>query len=235
MSNTVVKRLRNKIWMILVASFYTLVITIVLILYLVSNQRAQEATHQALYSALLSNELYFSNVFLSTDITINGEIISIHSDFDMPAERYETLVRMVLENDRIHNTIELYGETWAYTYAPTGELFQYIGEAYQRIIFVNTSDIFARHHGLFRALIVIGIGSFLIVLSVSFVVAKYFIKSTKSSFEEQETITAQQKKFTANATHELKTPIAMIKGSYEEILRNKDQTIESQMKWFNMI
>lgn len=231
----VIKRLRNKIWFILAASFYTLIFTILTILYLLSDQRAYEATYQSLYSSLLSDELYFANVFFSIEADANYTIINTYSDFDMGADSYEMLLHLVLENARDHNILEVDGETWAYAFVPVGDLFHDIGEGHQRIIFVNVSDIITRHADFLRMLIVIGVSSFLVVVSGSFIVAKYFVKSTKRSFEIQETMTAEQKKFTANATHELRTPIAMIKGSYDEILRNKTQTIESQLKWFKMI
>lgn len=241
MSN-VVKRLRNKIWIILIASFYTLIVTILVILYLLSSQRAQEATYQALYSSLFSEELHFSNLFFSIDIDTNNEIVDIHSCFDLSVNRYELLVKTVLENARDHNIIRLDEETWAYAFLPAGELFYDDPEFnidnigwHQRIVFVNAHDIYSRHYILFWRLVAIGGASLLIIISGSFFVAKYFVRSTKKSFEAHEKMTAQQKKFTANATHELKTPIAMIKGSYDEILRNKEKTVESQIKWFDMI
>ena len=243
----VVKRLRNKIWGILVASFYALVLTILIILYLLSGQRAQEAAYQALYSSLFSDELYFSDMFFSVEMEANYEILYIHSYFDIPEEEYENLVAIVLENARDHNVITSNGQTWTYAFVPMGEVpYDYYGinqpeevigyrGLRQRLILVDVSDVFLRHNNLLRVLVAIGASSFLVILAGSYVAAKYFVKSTKRSFEAHEKMTAQQKKFTANATHELKTPIAMIKGSYDEILRNKDQTIESQIKWFNMI
>lgn len=231
----VVKQLRNKIWIILSASFYVLIFTILTILYLMSEQRSYEDIYQRLYSSLLSQEMYFSNVFFTMEINPQYEVVRIYSEFNLADEHYDMLANLILENARDHNIITVGDETWAYAFVPIGEIFPYVGFGYQRIVMVDVSEIMTQHHNFFRILIIIGFGSLLIVTAGSYFVAKYFVKSTRKSFETQELITAQQKKFTANATHELKTPIAMIKGSYDEILRNKDQTIESQLKWFDMI
>ena len=243
---TVVRKLRNKIWAILVASFYTLILCILFISYLSSGRRVQEDTHQALYFALISNELYFSDSFLSIKVDNETGAYTVHSAFGLSDEEYDELLRLVLENARDYNEIALAsGRSWAYAYAPERELVPYaggltyypdaLGGTTERIVLVNTSNFVARHDELrVRLIFVGGFGLFAIVLG-AYWAAQYFVKSTRKSFETQAVITSKQKKFTANATHELKTPVAMIKGSYDEILRNKDQTIESQMKWFDMI
>jgi len=70
---------------------------------------------------------------------------------------------------------------------------------------------------------------------VSFLLAQRILKMEKSAFELKKQLLLMKKRFTANASHELHTPLTMIKGGIDEILSNKDQTIESQMKWFEMV
>lgn len=228
MSN-VVRNLRNKIWIILSSSFYALILISLIVAYLLSSQRTQDITYQALYSRLFSNDLYLTDTFFSIEMNHSDNVLQIHSDFGMTYNQYSEILNLVLENARDHNTLSFDEHTWIYAITPSPEI------GYQRIIFVDITETINQHHDFSRFLIISGLVSFLIVLSSGFVLANYFVKSTKISFEKQAKITSEQKKFTSNATHELRTPITLIKGSFDEILSNTDQTIESQIKWFEMI
>jgi two-component system, OmpR family, sensor histidine kinase CiaH len=71
-----------------------------------------------------------------------------------------------------------------------------------------------------------------IMLVVIFMVSLYFAnRAIKPIIETWE----QQKQFVADASHELKTPLSIITANYDALLANKEETIDSQIKWLGYI
>jgi signal transduction histidine kinase len=72
----------------------------------------------------------------------------------------------------------------------------------------------------------------LIMLIVIFFLSRYFanrsITPVKEAFEKQ-------KQFIADASHELKTPLAIINTNTDVLLANREDTIENQAKWLHYI
>lgn len=80
------------------------------------------------------------------------------------------------------------------------------------------------------------LGTFIITstlsLSLLFIVSWYFAnKSIKPIIE----VFDKQKQFIADASHELRTPVAIIKTNLDLLNANKIETIQSQQKWFHYI
>lgn len=80
------------------------------------------------------------------------------------------------------------------------------------------------------------LGTFIITstlsLSLLFIVSWYFAnKSIKPIIE----VFDKQKQFIADASHELRTPVAIIKTNLDLLNANKTETIQSQEKWFHYI
>jgi len=232
-----ITRLRNRLWFILVSVFYTLIVTGLVIIYLITSQNTQDIIYQTLYTRVLSQQLYAQNSFFSIELAVDGNIVDIHSDFNLPDDKYEELVRLVLINARDYNTLILYEQIWVYAIIPEPHLLYPTDEyEYQfRIIFIDVTEIMEAQNFVFITLIIFGIVSLILTVLGGYFLTNSILKSTKKSYDRQLEITSKQRRFTANATHELRTPLAMIKGGYEEIMSNTQDTIEQQLKWFQMI
>ncbi|SFU30184.1 His Kinase A (phospho-acceptor) domain-containing protein [Clostridium sp. DSM 8431] len=76
-------------------------------------------------------------------------------------------------------------------------------------------------------IIIAGVGIFLSYL-ISLYVANKAVKPVEEAYNSQ-------KRFIADASHELKTPLAVVKTNVEILKANKSETIESQEKWINYI
>lgn len=63
---------------------------------------------------------------------------------------------------------------------------------------------------------------------LSIFLAKIFIKPVEKSIK-------QQRQFTADVSHELKTPITVISTNADIILSHSDSTVENEKKWLNYI
>lgn len=74
------------------------------------------------------------------------------------------------------------------------------------------------------------IGSISIFLSylICLYIANKAVKPVEESYNSQ-------KRFIADASHELKTPLAIVKTNVEILKSNKKETVESQGKWINYI
>jgi len=151
------------------------------------------------------------------------KITDAHSRFDMDDTFYtEALqkVNKVDDLDRKTGQFTLNGTDWAYVIDPssTGHMIVFIDVTAQQGILTNLIYTFA----------IVG----LIMLIVIFFLSRYFanrsITPVKEAFEKQ-------KQFIADASHELKTPLAIINTNTDVLLANREDTIENQAKWLHYI
>lgn len=76
--------------------------------------------------------------------------------------------------------------------------------------------------------VVIGIFSILLSYLICLYIANRAVKPVEDSYNSQ-------KRFIADASHELKTPLAVIKTNLEILKANKCESVESQGKWIEYI
>ncbi|WP_405154409.1 sensor histidine kinase [Paenibacillus sp. FSL K6-0108] len=150
-------------------------------------------------------------------------ITDTHSRFDMEDTLYtEALqkVNKVDDLDRKTGQFTLNGTDWAYVVDPTstGHMIVFMDVTAQQGILTNLIYTFA----------IVG----LIMLIVIYFLSRYFanrsITPVKEAFEKQ-------KQFIADASHELKTPLAIINTNTDVLLANREDTIENQAKWLHYI
>ncbi|WP_346898894.1 HAMP domain-containing sensor histidine kinase [Clostridium sp. UBA7503] len=97
-----------------------------------------------------------------------------------------------------------------------------------RIALINKSPQQNLLKNLLKTFFITGFISLIILFTISYYLAYKTIAPIKEVFEKQ-------KQFIADASHELRTPIAIIKTNLALVSSNKDKTIESQGKWMNYI
>lgn len=76
--------------------------------------------------------------------------------------------------------------------------------------------------------IIIGLATLIVLFFISVFIARKSIKPVEEAYNSQ-------KRFIADASHELKTPLAIIKTNIDIINANENDTIKNQKKWFNYI
>lgn len=236
MMTDTIKKLRTKIWLTLVGSFYALILTTLFVIYLLVSINTQNVIYQMLNHRLISNQSFFSDTFFTIELDPAGEILTIHSALSKSTQAYEELVIQTLAQTASHNQLLFNDQTWAYvitseTDGPPTEN----KAADQKILFVNISNVVNKLNHLLTTVTIVGLASFLVVLAGSLMLANQFIKPMKSAFENERQLTLTQKKFTENASHELRTPLTLIKGGYDEVLNNQEQTVQSQIKWLEIM
>ena len=165
----------------------------------------------------------------------NGNILEIDSPFNMNEETYKKAADIAWNNRESSSTITLEEKQWKYTIVQMkkqvikGDGQSYIvGEDKYQIMFL---DITMYERTLFQLLItLLSVG--VIVLFVIFIISLYFANRVIKPIEEA---WERQKQFVADASHELKTPLSIINANYDALLANKEETIQSQLKWLNYI
>lgn len=176
---------------------------------------------------------------LSFTVAVNpmGELIGIHSFLDMPEEMYESAAKLALSARGDSNTIVLNEKQWLFQIIELEDItFRQETSDAMAIVVQNCSqisflDITDSQHMLTQLFITFGIIGFP-MLFVIFGISVFFAKRAVGPVE---LAYLKQQQFIADASHELKTPIASIGANADALLANKGSTVESQEKWVNYI
>ena len=153
------------------------------------------------------------------------KITDIHSRFDMEDTFYTEALQKVDQNkvgdsERQTGQFTLDGTDWAYVVDPSGDghMIVFIDVTAQQGILTNLIYTFA----------IVG----LVMLIVIYFLSRYFanrsIAPVREAFEKQ-------KQFIGDASHELKTPLAIINTNADVLLANQEDTIANQAKWLHYI
>ncbi|WP_027093185.1 sensor histidine kinase [Cohnella thermotolerans] len=155
---------------------------------------------------------------LQTDEQWN--IVKTNSRFDMDSEFYALAVKKAAASPSEFGQVTLDGTRWAYNvqHNPQGYTLVYLDVTAQRKILLNLVYTFSA----------VGI----VMLGLIYLTSRYFanrsIAPVKEAFDKQ-------KRFIADASHELKTPLAVINTNADVLLANGEDTIREQSKWLHHI
>ena len=149
-----------------------------------------------------------------------GTIKSSFSIFDMEEEFYESAKKIALSKNSATGEFKLDGNHWAY-----------IRDSYEdgyRIVFLDVTS----QQAILISLIYTFLAVALIMLIFIFFISKFFankaIEPIKNAFDKQ-------KQFIADASHELKTPLAVINTNVDVLLTNGEDNINDGSKWLYYI
>lgn len=139
---------------------------------------------------------------------------------DIETETIISMVKTSLENGRDKGFITVGDNNYAYTYrnSPVGI----------DIVFQDSSMYENTMERLIFTCFAIGIVSITVLSLVSIVVVRKSIKPVEEAYESQ-------KRFIADASHELKTPLAVVKTNIDVLNSNENDTIKNQKKWIDYI
>ena len=150
------------------------------------------------------------SVILTDDGTIKS-IIS-HTEDDTISDEVNSTVTNIIKNGKKNSTYigNLYKDKYSYKYEDN------------LIILVDNSDSNNKLLTSLKVSIIIFIVLEIIIYLISKILSKWIIKPAEDSFNKQ-------KEFIADASHELKTPLAVIMASAEAMEKDNDK------KWLNNI
>lgn len=160
------------------------------------------------------------SVFFTITTDKSGNIIESFSIFEVTDEFYNAAKAEALDTNKETGSFKLGGNYWAFLKRPSFEGY--------RIVFVDTTS----RQGILINLIYTFLAVAFVMLIAIFFISRFFanrsIEPIKEAFEKQ-------KQFIADASHELKTPLAVINTNVDVLLSNSEDTIETQSKWLYYI
>lgn len=165
----------------------------------------------------------------------NGEILEIDSPFNMNEETYKKAANIAWSNKKSKSAITLEGKQWKYAIAQMNkQVIQGSGQSYTiaenkyQIMFLDVTMYKKTLFQLLTTLLSVGLIMLFVIFIISFYFANRVIKPIAEAWE-------RQKQFVADASHELKTPLSIINANYDVLLANREETIQSQLKWLDYI
>jgi len=164
-----------------------------------------------------------------------GRIERVDSSYDFSSEYYERAAQTAW-NAGTQSTMTLSGRTWLYRTVPVFTAPLVHPAAYQyaektdlsRIVFLDITDSMKTLQNLLMTFVFVGLG----MLGVIFVVSYFF---TRRAIQPVSVAREKQRQFVADASHELKTPLATMMTNYDVVLSNEESTVASQKEWLDYL
>ena len=155
----------------------------------------------------LSNNGTIKKQFKSYEVSTNNDTL-------------QSVVNKILESGKDSGKIDISSNT--YSYLKGNSRFG------TKIAFMERSQYDNMLFQLLKTLVLIGFISLIVLLFISIYLTNKSIVPIKETFEKQ-------KQFIADASHELKTPLAIIKTNTSLVLSHPYDTIKNQSKWIKYI
>lgn len=219
------KKLRFKLLLINMSLLTTVFIAIFGTIFVISsinmNREISTTLYFLIYNAPKVNP---STTFIALEIDQNGNIIKQTQSFNTEVDK--TILKNVAHavlNNKVNSGIVTISDS-SYSYLKSINLNTKI----TRIVFVDRSNYQNFLYQLLKSFLLVGLLSLVILFIISVYLTNKTIQPIKQAFDKQ-------KQFIADASHELKTPLTIIKTNTSLILSNPDDSVKYQAKWINYI
>ncbi|MFS1085954.1 sensor histidine kinase [Enterococcus casseliflavus] len=187
----------------------------------------------------------------TSDVREIGLVDSDHVDVETQSDDegvdesalYAALVDTASKQGEVLNEVKLNDRYWRYSLSLVDSFSHYsinnesMGmystsinnyEPFYQVLFFDVTDYKTSLSNLRTTLLLIGVLALVSIYIASFYVANRALRPVELAWRKQ-------KEFVSNASHELKTPLAIIQVNAEVLAGSPEETLESQMKWLENI
>ncbi|WP_245186978.1 sensor histidine kinase [Enterococcus larvae] len=254
------KKFRNRLILMIMGLITVILATALIAVYVMTSLRLQSENEERLNR---TEELYITNGELQFDDTVSeetqkdgqltfnrispglgvyfnmlvdkdGQLVMIDSTVELSQKQYEKAAGLAWKAQD-GGTVELAGREWQYSVAPAvasliTDQKQQINQqnpTYQ-IRFLDITDSKNVLTSLSRTLLIVGVILLLFFFFLTVFFSNYAVKPIANAWKKQQ-------QFITDASHELKTPLSIIRTNTEVLYANKTDKIEDQIKWVNYI
>lgn len=192
------------------------------------------ANGQKMQSHMVSADFSLS---FSIELDDDSNILNVNSFIDMPDELYEKAAELAMSNKKDNSIINLEGKRWQYKIVSPiyyrmitngQQFFESKIESNRQIVFLDVTDTYQMLKNLVFTLFLVGIVMLFVIFGVSLYFADKAILPIQEAWEKQ-------KQFVSDASHELKTPLAIINANSDALLANQEEAVKNQEEWLNYI
>jgi signal transduction histidine kinase len=150
----------------------------------------------------------------------NNNKLNSFSVFDMDEEFLERAKKSALSKGSDTGSFKLDETYWTYIKMPAAEGY--------RLVFLDITSQQDILTNLIYTFLVVALIMLIVIYFISIFFANRSIHPIKEAFDKQ-------KQFIADASHELKTPLAVINTNVDVLLSNNEDSIKNQSKWLYYI
>jgi signal transduction histidine kinase len=183
------------------------------------------------------------------EMDATGAVLAVLANFELDDELSQQAAEYAWQHQE-EGRLELAGRQWLYALTPLDfwtatDAFAEVGDmgegaqegslimmptsptTYQ-VHFIDITESLATLQRLLLTLVLVGLVALVAVFLVSWFFANRSIRPVEQAWE-------QQRRFIADASHELKTPLSIITTNSDALLANEQQTIASQREWLDYL
>ena len=216
-------KLKLKLIAINMAMLITVFIVIFGSIFLITSNNISREIDENLYALIYGSKRPIPHtVNIVVEIGSNGRIKAQFGNYEsiMTNDNLQEVVSNILKSNKLSGKVKIADSNYSYL----------IGNGIfgTKIAFIETSQYDTVLFQLVKSLVGIGLISLIGLLFISIYLTNKSIIPIKEAFEKQ-------KQFIADASHELKTPLAIIKTNTSLVLSHPEDTIKNQTKWINYI
>lgn len=251
------KRLRNKFIILNMTIITIVMISAFAAIYIITysniqNENQIKLTNIAM-SPIMMNSLVKSDENNNTDRVFVGKIpndysstfsvlvgknntlLNVHSYLDLTEDTYAQATKLAISSDKESAVISIDGQRWLFKINSMNANLIIKGKSgvsqaavLEQIYFMDVTESYNILSQLLLTFGAISIVMLFVIFGTSLFFARRAITPVEIAYEKQ-------KQFIADASHELKTPLAVIHANAEALYANKTETIKSQQKWLDYI